>query len=289
MSTTIPTYQLNTLTKPEGDAPAVFFMDHETVMPVVPIHLPYRSNYYKIGVCLRGSATLKANLETYAITPDCLVVLPTTIIKQWPFMSDDYDLLSVFFTRDVITAHTGVNPDTFQFFDSMARHAFQLSATQARTITASLTTLRQTYDTPHLYKNEILKSLLAVLLYEIASIYDQQQVVSTATQTRGQLLVADFKKLVHVHCSAERSLPFYAEKLSITPKHLTETVKAVTGKTAGEWIAEAVMLEARVLLQNPSLTIAQISDTLHFADQSTFGRFFKKSIGLSPVAYKQAL
>ncbi len=64
MNTTIPTYQLNTLTKPERDVPAVFFMDHETVMPIVPIHLPYRSNYYKIGVCLRGSATMK-----------CLIVL----------------------------------------------------------------------------------------------------------------------------------------------------------------------------------------------------------------------
>jgi len=62
----------------------------------------------------------------------------------------------------------------------------------------------------------------------------------------------------------------------------------VTGKTASEWIEEAVVLEAKALLQNQDLTVAQISDLLHFADQSAFSRFFRKSLGLSPTAYKQA-
>ncbi len=108
-------------------------------------------------------------------------------------------------------------------------------------------------------------------------------------QTRSQLLASDFKKLVNVHFTAERSVKFYATKLCVTPNHLTVTVKEATGKTAGEWIDETVILEAKVLLQNTALTIAEISDSLHFADQSTFGKFFKNLTGLSPVAYKQAL
>ena len=49
-----------------------------------------------------------------------------------------------------------------------------------------------------------------------------------------------------------------------------------------------MLLEAKALLQNQQLSVAQIADLLHFADQSAFGRFFRKSIGLSPTAYKQA-
>ena len=101
------------------------------------------------------------------------------------------------------------------------------------------------------------------------------------------MIAAEFKKLVNSHYAAERSLGFYADKLCITPKHLAETVKDATGKRAVEWLAEAVLLEAQVLLQNPALTIGQIADTLHFADQSTFGRFFRKSAGVAPAMYRQ--
>jgi AraC-like DNA-binding protein len=114
-------------------------------------------------------------------------------------------------------------------------------------------------------------------------------VSATAVQTRSQLIAADFKKLLSSHYATERSLAFYADKLCISPKHLAETVKETTGKRAMEWLAEAVLLEASVLLQNPALTIGQVADTLHFADQSTFGRFFRNNTGVSPAAYRQRL
>ncbi|MDO7853333.1 helix-turn-helix domain-containing protein [Hymenobacter convexus] len=84
-------------------------------------------------------------------------------------------------------------------------------------------------------------------------------------------------------------LGFYASKLCVRLKCLTETVAESTGKRSVEWLAEAVLLEAHVLLQNPALTIGQIADTLHFADQSTFGRFFRKSVGVAPAIYRQRL
>ena len=43
----------------------------------------------------------------------------------------------------------------------------------------------------------------------------------------------------------ERSVSFYADKLCLTAKHLSSVVKEVSGKTAGEWIDNFVILEAR--------------------------------------------
>ncbi|MBC8041939.1 MAG: AraC family transcriptional regulator [Rhizobacter sp.] len=288
MNKNIPTYQLNILSKHDGDTLDVFLLNKRLEVPTKRIDIPYRSNYYKIGLCLRGRAELKANLETYTVESNYLVTMSPHIIKQWTFMSDDFDSLNIFFTKDFITSNNNLNLDRFPFFESVARHAFQISAAQSENIVASFNFLQQKYDAPHAYRNEILKNLINSLLYEIASIYDRQPALSNSVRTRSQLLASDFKKLVNVHCSTERSVTFYSEKLFLTSKHLTETVKEVTGKTASGWIEETVILEAKVLLQNPSLTISQISDTLHFADQSTFGKFFKKSTGLSPVAYRQA-
>jgi AraC family transcriptional activator of pobA len=286
MTAAIPLYQLNALTETEEKPAAVFFIGPNSAPAHLPIDLPYRSNYYKIGLCLRGNSRLKVNLETYDIGPNFLMVLSPYVIKQWPFMSADFEGLSIFFARDFIAANSSLNPDTFAFFERDARHAFQLTATQADSIAALLRSIEQKYDAPHTYREEILRSLIHILLHEIAPIYSAQHVAAKAIQTRSQLIAAEFKQLVSSYYATERSLAFYADKLCITPKHLAETVKEATGKRAVEWLVEAVLLEAHVLLQNPALTIGQIADTLNFADQSTFGRFFRKSVGVAPAVYR---
>ena len=259
------------------------------MVPHLPINLPYRSDYYKIGICLRGSARLQVNLDTYDLGPGSLMILSPYVIKQWHFMSADCDSLSIFFTKDFITANGGPNLDAFAFFERDARHVFTLLPAQAESITTLLQTIEQKYDASHVYREEILRSLIHILLHETAPIYDAQHVSSKAIQTRSQLITTEFKKLTNTYYATERSLAFYADKLCITPKHLAETVKETTGKRAVEWLAEAVLLEAHVLLQNPALTIGQIADALHFADQSTFGRFFRNNAGVSPASYRQRL
>lgn len=287
MSAAIPVYQLNALPEPAEKATAFFFLGPGSAPAHLPIALPYRSDYYKIGICLRGSARLNVNLETYDIGPDSLMLLSPYVIKQWPFMSADLEALSVFFTKDFSAAGGGPNPDAFAFFERDARHVVALPPAQAARLAELLRAIEQQYAAPHTYREEILRSLIHILLHETAPIYSAQHGLSATTQTRSQQLATKFKQLANSHYATERGLAFYADKLCITPKHLAETVKEATGKRAVVWLAEAVLLEARVLLQNPTLPIAHIADTLHFADQSAFGRFFRKSSGISPAAYRQ--
>ncbi|GAB3572207.1 AraC family transcriptional regulator [Hymenobacter daeguensis] len=289
MSAAIPVYQLNALTDAAEQPAAVFFLGPHSAPSRLPISLPYRSNYYKIGLGLRGHATLKVNLETYDIGPRSLMVLSPYVVKQWPAMEPGFDSLSIFFTPEFMAAGSSLHLDSFAFFDRDARHVFPLTPAQADGLEDLLRSIGQRYAAPHAYREEILRSLIQVLLHETAPIYSEQYVSANAAQTRGQLIAAGFKKLVNSHYATERSLAFYADKLCITPKHLAETVKEATGKRAVEWLAEAVLLEAQVLLQNPALTVAQVADTLHFADQSTFGRFFRNNTGVSPAAYRQRL
>ncbi|GAB3638370.1 helix-turn-helix domain-containing protein [Hymenobacter arcticus] len=287
MSAAIPVYQLNTLTVPAGPPAAFFFLGPNSAHTQLPIDLPYRSDYYKIGICLHGSARLKVNLETYDIGPRSLMLLSPYVIKQWPFMSADMEALSVFFTKEFVAASGSLNLNAFAFFERDARHVVELPPAPAAAIADLLRAIEQKYDAPHAYRAEILRSLIHILLHEIAPVYSAQHGLPTTIQTRSQQLATEFKKLVNSHYATERSLAFYADKLCITPKHLAETVREATGKRAVAWLAEAVLLEASVLLQNPALPIAQIADTLHFADQSTFGRFFRKSTGVAPAAYRQ--
>jgi len=288
MPNLIPTYRLQSFSRPDEEPADVFFLDEHTHTAGPPLGVPYRGNYYKIGICLRGTAKLKANLETYYIEPDSLMLITPHIIKEWTSFSSDHDSLSVFFTPEFITTRNHIPVDHFQFLESATRHVLPLAAAEAASITASMRLLQQKFQAPHPYRNQVIKSLINSLLYEVVGFYDRQHAALQATQTRSQLLTAEFKLLVNAHSTTARSVKFYADRLCITPKHLTDTLKQTTGKTAGEWIEEAVMLEAKALLQHGQLSVAQVADLLHFPDQSAFSRFFRNSLGLSPTAYKQA-
>lgn len=289
MNSTIPVYPLAALAETEATPAAFFFLGPNSAAAHLPIDQPYRSEYYKIGIVLRGSARLQVNLETYDLGPGSLLVLSPYVIKQWPFMSEDCEALSIFFTKEFVAAGGGPNLDAFAFFERDARHVVTLPPAEATSLTALLHTIGQKYEATHTYRAEIVRSLIHILLHETAPIYSAQHTSAKTMQTRSQLIAAAFKQLVNTHYATERNLAFYADKLCITPKHLAETVKEATGKRAVAWLAEAVLLEAHVLLQNPALAISQIADTLHFADQSTFGRFFRNNTGVSPAGYRQRL
>jgi AraC-like DNA-binding protein len=79
------------------------------------------------------------------------------------------------------------------------------------------------------------------------------------------------------HYKQQHSVKFYADALFITPKYLSQITKEVTGNTAGYLIDEMVMIEAKLLLNNASLSVAQIADELNFADQFVFSKFFKRN------------
>jgi AraC family transcriptional regulator, transcriptional activator of pobA len=78
----------------------------------------------------------------------------------------------------------------------------------------------------------------------------------------------------------------YADKLAITPNHLTQTVNQLTGKTSSQIIKSKQVLEIKRLLVHTNLTVTEIANRLNFPDQSYFTRFFKRETGVSPLQYR---
>lgn len=70
--------------------------------------------------------------------------------------------------------------------------------------------------------------------------------------------------------------------------HLTTTMRLRTGLTAGEWIAERRMAEARRLLVGTELDLAAIADRAGYSDTDTLARAFRRAHRLTPAAWRQA-
>ncbi len=291
MQKSVSIISLNELSRHNETSPDVFFADSQANNKNIRLKIPYRSDYFGIGICLSGTIALKANLESYLVEQNCVVTMSPQIVKQWLNRSVDYQTIAVFFTKEFFINNVSNQNylDSFSFFDANAKHVTKFSETQTDLIIALLNDIKIKLNSLHPYKYEIVRSLINVLLFEVSAVYNEQSFPSFYRQTRSEQIASEFKKLVSLNFIKERSVKFYADSLFITAKHLTETIKAETGKSAKEWIDEIVILEAKILLQDNSLTIQNIAFTLSFADQSTFGKFFKNLTGISPLAYKQSL
>lgn len=81
----------------------------------------------------------------------------------------------------------------------------------------------------------------------------------------------------------------FADTLSVHVNHLNRSLKQVTDKTTTQLIAERIVKEAKILLQDTEWNIMEISWSLGFEDLSHFIKFFKKNVDLTPNAFRKSL
>jgi AraC-like DNA-binding protein len=103
---------------------------------------------------------------------------------------------------------------------------------------------------------------------------------------KGQILVKRFFHLVEENHQKNLSLSDYSGMIGVTPNHLTQTVKLLTGKTSSQIIKAKQLLEIKRLLVHTNLSVSEIANQLNFEDQSYFTKFFKRETGITPIQYR---
>ena len=133
-----------------------------------------------------------------------------------------------------------------------------------------------------IYQEGIIRSILYALILEISGEYEKQYNLKSGAQIMSCDLSDKFFHLLAVYYKENRTVQFYADKLNITSKYLTTAIKKTTGRPVLEWLHEAVLIEAKMLLKTTDLTVQEISDRLNFSSPSAFVQFFKKHTGTTP-------
>ncbi|WP_447770286.1 helix-turn-helix domain-containing protein [Sphingobacterium faecium] len=100
-------------------------------------------------------------------------------------------------------------------------------------------------------------------------------------------VVNAFSIMVHKHFKEQSNVQFYADKLHVTPRKLTEMCLAIWGKTAKTVISDIVLKEALRYIKHTDLSISQIAYEMGFTDESNFRHFVKKCTGNIPMSYRQ--
>ncbi|MBE9583985.1 AraC family transcriptional regulator [Mucilaginibacter sp. JRF] len=107
-------------------------------------------------------------------------------------------------------------------------------------------------------------------------------------ETRAQQLTRQFAALVDAHFLEMRTVQEYADRLFVSPKYLSEVIKAETGIGPLHHIHQHLFREAQYWLSAAKYTVKEVADKLGFDTPSHFSRFFKQYTGHNPSSYQLA-
>ena len=254
---------------------------------------PFRSSHFTIFLITNGECAIQSNLIKYSLKNHSLFIVPPGMVHNFLVKNNDCFGILLQFTKEFLTTAElhKKHIDALTYFSSQNNPHIILSPDEADLLKNILLLLRLkdlSLETEP-YRNELIHHAFSLFLFEMASLFKKYGEHTPVKLTRKEEVVMNFVKLLALQFKEERSVHYYAEHLFVTPKHLSKTVKEITGKTAGEFIDEMVITEAKILLDDAAMSVGNVADALHFSDQFFFSKFFKNHTGTNPSEYKSTM
>lgn len=250
---------------------------------------PIRVLGLTIGLCLTGEGEIGIGERKFCFSKNCLLLLNPNQYVHSITSREPVRMVAIGVSLEVIES---IMPRISALWPVIIHHPIE-SVTQ---LDEEKSLLIQEYmysigkklaaKTTPLKRVKII-SLIQALLCEIIEVNYVPGKSIEKTRSRKEEILSNFIVEVLKNFRRERSVAFYADKLCVTPKHLSTVAKDITSQTASEIIDHYVIMEAKIMLAETSLTIQEISNKMNFANQSFFGKYFKHLTGFSPSEFRK--
>lgn len=251
---------------------------------------PFRSNHFSFILIKKGILNLKVNLFEYILKENEIIIIPPTSIRQFSF-DGTVEYYALLFTPQFLmeSGFYQKHFKLFPFFSDESKAYLSLEVVQVEFFTrlVDLIKIKITATENKKADDNIIELLFQAFLLEL--IYQYEQINSENSSINKNDLIYRFLTTLPKFFRENREVKFYANKLYVNPKYLTQVLTKKTGKSARDYINEIVLLEAKVLLDNPKNTIRDIAEDLNFSDQFHFTNFFKKNSGMTPTKYRNKI
>ena len=247
---------------------------------------PFRIDMTMAIIYEQGSADLKINMRDYHIEAPAVLLVLNDQIYQSAGHSEDLRSKVILMSRsfsDSLFANSG---EILPLKSSIMKNPVMKIENEENVFGQFFQLLQNIAASPRQeFKIESARHLTLSMFYGYSHLKHEVNEVKS-TNSRQEEIFTKFTELLERHHKKEREIAFYADKMCMTSKHLSQVIKDFTGKTALGLIEEYVIAEAKSMLLSTTMSIQQISDELKFPSQSVFGKYFKRVAGISPSEYR---
>lgn len=270
--------------------------DHEASLFLTSLeewkHEPQVLTYGAILICRKGNAVLNINYKDWSLPEKAVITL---------------------FPNDVVLLKTLSSPTAFEvemlkYDTSLLREA---SLQMEHTVYSSLREDRCRQDSPVVtniidamfsllkiyFRQAECACLSQLVLCQLKAFFigfheylqrNPQFRADEVKSYRVRELFNRFMMLMERDYKTSRDVGYYAEKMNISPKYLTNIVKIVTAHTPKTIIDQYTILQLKMQLKRTNLSIKELAWAYHFTDVSFFCRYFKKHTGLTPQQIRES-
>lgn len=253
-----------------------------------PMSSPFKIDMSMALIFTEGSIRMRINMKEYEFVAPCVVVIVADTIYQIIETSENLNSKAVAMSKDFSNSLFLGYANIKSIYNSLLTNPVVLIDNDMRAFVGFFDLMLDLVKSSNSeFALDAARHLTLSMFYAYCA---NKQGVSdnSKIKSRQESICERFMELLSHYYKEQREVAFYAEKLCITPKYLSQIIKDQTDRTTLEYIEEYVVEESKALLISTTMSIQQISDELHFPSQSVFGKYFKRVTGMSPREYKNS-
>lgn len=283
----LPVYSLQSFSSPERKSQQ-FQVEVFDANRHFSVKYPHRHDFFEVLYLQKGSGYHVIDGNKYEILPPCVFFMSPGQAHKLELSNDIEGYIFIFTSDFYLLDRSNQNSlIEFPFFYTIHQDNPPLLLKNEGDIRFLETLFRQgiaEIDQGGESAFVMLRSLLDLILTTCATRYQMKD--SLLHKGKGQIIVKKFFHLIEENNQKKLLLSDYALMIGVTPNHLTQTVKLLTGKTSSQIIKAKQLLEIKRLLAHTNLSVSEIANHFNFEDQSYFTKFFKRETGRTPLLYR---
>ena len=255
---------------------------------------PITNDCYSISFKKFVKGHLNYGRTKYDFTNGALIFIGPRQVLQWDNrVVFEQKGFSINFHEDFLKAtELAQQIKKYGFFSYSVNESLHLSPKEEMQIESIVENIEIEYQNNHdAYSKEIIISQLDTLLKYANRFYERQFLNRKEVSTD---LLDQFNQLLSTYFESgklqEKGIPNIeqiANRMSVSQRYLSDTLKKETGKTTTEHIQLYLIDEAKNILLQPNKSISEVAYELGFEYPQYFSRLFKKQEGVSPTAFRK--
>lgn len=255
---------------------------------------PITNDCYSISFKKYVEGNLNYGRTQYDFTNGALIFIAPRQVLQWDnSVVFEQKGFSINFHEDFLKGtELAQQIKKYGFFSYSTNEALHLSPKEERQIESIVENIEIEYqNNQDEFSKDIIISQLSTLLKYANRFYERQflnrKELSTNLLEQFNLQVFNYFESGQLQEKGIPSIEQIANKLSVSQRYLSDTLKKETGKTTTEHLHLHLIDEAKNRLLQPNKSIAEVAYELGFEYPPYFSRLFKKKEGISPTEYRE--
>lgn len=248
---------------------------------------PYK-DFLGHALCVNGSCRIVFNGVEHEMRKGDLMIVRRGKLIEKIVPGDGFHVIMVYISSKLIELSTpqsnyGMKGQLALFLNPIM-HLTPVQFEQCKRNFDNLQIRKQ--QTGHKFYQDMIQNKVQSLIIDFfdfhASLYKESDISTQYATLMNRFLAL----LENGEYRNHREVTWYADKLCVTSKYLSEVSKVVSGYAANFWINRYTTLDISRLLRDKNLSFVQISDMFNFSSPAYFSRYVLHNLGVNPTEYR---